>query len=697
MSQLKIVLLIDEMIDHEFKSYQSLMTLNTNFVDKNKAYLFIRPVDPHSFITKQDLCKIQKWGTEISLNRDDLIEISSSFGVRQPRLKESKLVMPYLLPLDCTLDLIGDKQAINEGFAKIKDSPWGISLSSIDTKTITLEFQFLEMKKDNNFLYPSEDYSFDSKQILTLQESFEREVLKKSPKIYGAWSGIAPFQYHYQKAYDQTGLVNGFSLILLVFVLKFFFGTFRNGLLFIISIVAAILPIFGGMALLNQPVDVLSNALPILILISSLEDFFFVAFYCQKEKKHWRTGFRKFLLPSFFTTLTTVIGFGSLTLANLSIIRRFGAWAALGSLTEYFTVFLLIPALMQTYPKLQKWIQKDFNYWPPLLYFQNWKLPRLIAISSLIILFLGLGQMDRIIISDAPTSVFPDSNATNLVVKETLATKGWQAEASLIFNDSRDRDKNKSILTKIKQHPFVAGIEDPYQAVEFITKNLPQDYWRMVLDQWSESSSYQHLIVKDSPLARSILYLTKQDIVSINSLNKFTSELCGTNCFLAGSLVSYGEFGERVLSTLMESLFVSLFLVGIILIFLSLAQRIDNIKIVLLSALWGPLALIFCFIVFKIPIFYVTSVCASILVGLAGDNSIQFIFGQRNGQTLRGVHNLGGISIYVASAMILTAATMFLSDFAALRKLGLLMIGGILLTVFGDIVILRSLSKNHKS
>jgi hypothetical protein len=39
---------------------------------------------------------------------------------------------------------------------------------------------------------------------------------------------------------------------------------------------------------------------------------------------------------------------------------------------------------------------------------------------------------------------------------------------------------------------------------------------------------------------------------------------------------------------------------------------------------------------------------------------------------------------------------MFLSDFAALRKLGLLMIAGIVFTAFGDIVILRSLSKNPK-
>ena len=569
MSQLKILLLIDEMVDKEFKSYQSLMSLNENFVDENKAYLFIRPKDPNRYLSKEELCKVQRWGTEISLNRKDLIEISSSFGVRQPILNGTKVTTPNLLQLDCTRDLPTDNQKLQEGFAKVKESPWGISLSSLDGKTITIEFQFLSMKENHNFLYPSDDFSFNSNQILTLQRSFEEKVLQTTPSIYGAWTGIAPFQYHYQKAYDQTGLVNGFSLILLILVLKFFFGTFRNGLLFVISIVAAILPIFGGMALLNQPVDVLSNALPILILIASLEDFFFVSFYCQKEQKHWRAGFRKFLLPSFFTTLTTVIGFGSLATANLSIIRRFGVWSAIGSLTEYVTVFLLVPAIMQTFPSMRKWIQKDFKIGTALSFFQNWKLPRSIAISSVVVLILTLGGMDHIIVSDSPTSVFPDSNYTNQVVKETLATKGWQAEASLIFNNPSDRAKNKAILEKIKKHPFVAGAEDPYEAVEFITEKLPQNYWNAVLDFWSDSSSYQHLIVKDSSLARAILYLSKQDILSINALNKYTQDLCGANCFLAGSLVSYGEFGERVLSTLMESLLVSLLLVGIVLIFLS--------------------------------------------------------------------------------------------------------------------------------
>ena len=107
--------------------------------------------------------------------------------------------------------------------------------------------------------------------------------------------------------------------------------------------------------------------------------------------------------------------------------------------------------------------------------------------------------------------------------------------------------------------------------------------------------------------------------------------------------------------------------------------------------------MIFYFVAFKVPIFYITSMFASILVGLAGDNSIQFIFSRARRGPLEGVQSLGASAVLIVLSMSALSTVMFFSHFAALQKLGVLMICGFFLMLFGDIAILRSLSPKKEA
>ena len=99
----------------------------------------------------------------------------------------------------------------------------------------------------------------------------------------------------------------------------------------------------------------------------------------------------------------------------------------------------------------------------------------------------------------------------------------------------------------------------------------------------------------------------------------------------------------------------------------------------------------------KIEVNLMTCMFASVLVGLTGDNAIQFLMGShmKNGRAdlASGIDGRGGASV-ICSLLMATAALFFLlSYFGPPRAFGLLLSSGLLAALFGDLWILRSLLK----
>lgn len=688
-SQLRILLIIDDMIDRDFRTYDELTTLNEQFTDRNNLYVVVRPQDGKE-LSLDLLCDLKAWTQKIAVERTDIRRILSTFGAREAHFGEKGLTFDPLLNIDCGLKSKDQSEAIRSGLTAVKASPWGAILTSNTKDDVIINIYLYETLKDKNWFSEKPD-SFDISLVGQIMEDYKLNFETKHPEVHSVWGGVASFQFFLKKGYDQTGILNLLTVAILIFLLWFFFGSWKSSFLFLLSYMVAILPVYGMMAYFGAPIDVLSNSLAMMVLIASLEDFIFVSYLRQKESRHWRNSFRQILVPGFFTSLTTVIGFDALGSANLDIIRRFGLWAGWGAALEFVTVFYFLPALLQVFPSLQQWTKPRERSWDWIDKLSAKQFPAKVAWVTLVVFILGLFRLSSLYVSDTPESVFPKDHPVQAASRDLEQSRGWRTEISLVFKDFDDKAANQKILDEILHYPLVKAHESPWAVDQYLIRNIPPDMASTALNIWNESPVYRRMVNPDHGSARVVLYVQETDIVGINKFYQFVQTHCGDKCFLGGTLVSYGEFGERVLSSLIESLGMSLILVSIIILLLCYAKGIKRSWALLASALWGPLALIFIFAVFQVPIFYVTSIFASILIGLAGDTAIQFIYSQKNGTDLEeGADKFGPASIFLTFSMMSLTMVLFLSYFAPMKTLAMLMLGGFTLSIIGELWVLKA-------
>jgi predicted RND superfamily exporter protein len=453
------------------------------------------------------------------------------------------------------------------------------------------------------------------------------------------------------------------------------------------------------MSFMGFPVDSLSAAVPVMLLVSTLEDFVFILIV-QRQRKTLIGTIQKLLIPSFYTSLTTCVGFLTLCLSDLSIVRRLGLICGLGAMIEWAIVFLIFPRIIILIKSRQKENFKFVSIHPqilkPFTYLADMKLSKWICwVSILPIIYVLWFFQGKLKVEDSPEAVFPQSHPVPVATKKLLDGRDWKSEISLVFTEKLEPEQKEKLVQKIMQeNPDFIGYEGLDQTKEFLLRPIQrQSLSDLVSDFINQSQFAARWVSADSDLERIILLSKTTDVVKINKIRENVSLICKDNCYLAHILVSYSEFGLKILSTLTESFSLSVILVCSLLFFLSLYLKTGNIIPILLSAVWGPFTLLFGFMYFDIGIYFATSVVMAVLVGLAGDNAIQFLFSAQNGSLKKAVQDLGLASIITMVLMLVISSGFLFSDFGGVQKIGIMMMIGFVLGWIGDLVVLRGLLK----
>lgn len=113
------------------------------------------------------------------------------------------------------------------------------------------------------------------------------------------------------------------------------------------------LGLFASMALLNKPVNMVTMALPPLIMVIGVANIMHISIHTSAQgttKMGALIALSLIITPLLFNTLTTAGGFLSLTTASMAITRNYGWFAALGVILVFIMVIIFTLLFVKKIP-----------------------------------------------------------------------------------------------------------------------------------------------------------------------------------------------------------------------------------------------------------------------------------------------------------------------------------------------------------
>ncbi len=142
----------------------------------------------------------------------------------------------------------------------------------------------------------------------------------------------------------DSSLFTSLSFLLLLISI---FILFRNRHVLFASVITMIictLLFVGIFCMFGQKFNMVSAVLPSLIVILCLEDviYIFATYFDTKPgPNRLKESLKHILVPCFFTSLTTALGFLSFVASPMAILKSFGIFASIGVMLEYFVAVIV--------------------------------------------------------------------------------------------------------------------------------------------------------------------------------------------------------------------------------------------------------------------------------------------------------------------------------------------------------------------
>lgn len=153
-------------------------------------------------------------------------------------------------------------------------------------------------------------------------------------------------------ARDQVLFLGG-GLVLFFGTLFAFLRRTRQVLLCLASILPAYLVTVGLMGFLARPITVLTSFVPIIVLVVGVSDTIHIVSRYRGERRTGtarhqaiRTSFADLVVPCFYTSLTTAVGFLSLVSTRIEVVVAFGLFTATAVLLTFAFSMTLFPVLL---------------------------------------------------------------------------------------------------------------------------------------------------------------------------------------------------------------------------------------------------------------------------------------------------------------------------------------------------------------
>ena len=659
-----------------------------------------------------EICQIEHWFWTGLNQGTNIKNWSSLLKVRRPQVEKDRMLFPTISNLDCSLILnspatstLGEIEKWGKYWSIFREAHVDPLLLGKSPNEYSIHVTFFPERGSTG--------EYDFQDVGNLKKRIEKNLLSQLPMVTLYMAGPSTFTYFLNEAMKKDSWVLGMVAVFIAVAFKVVFGTWISFLIFLTTLLFTFIFLFGLMATLGIPINILTNSLVLMTAIAAVEDFLFLTIeqkrIAELETKYFNQknkflDFLKIATPSFWTTMTTAIGFLSLGVSRVQIIKDFGIAAGVASLIEWAVVFLLLPVIFEMFSCRPIWFTRRHLLFRKMTYI----FPSSMRARGLVkaVLFVGIifGAVGFLNLNydESPQKTFPSTHIQARSLNYLQEYRGWTGQIEILIPfDSRpfaERKTNLDIVSeKLSKIPGAVFLRSQKQDLKFLTRDLPLLDQELIKREYQSSSMNSGFESAEGTL-RTLLYVLPQ---SIQQLKKFVSsaELVCTppSCRLAGKAISYLEISEKIVETLLESFLVSILLVALTIFGLAKSLGVRRPYLLIIVSMWGPFVLIGLVWIFRIEINLVTSLFASIVVGLAGDNAIQSGKNDEGEVDLdKGADNMGEASLILALILFLSSLFFLGMTLFQLKVLGVLMATGFILNYVGDYMLLRSLTRQVK-
>jgi len=614
-------------------------------------------------LDQKDLCDLAKWQASFEDKIKNYSYLISPFDVKQYLYANNQIKTKKFIPLNC---------GSSTGQLNKNEISNGMVFENLFISTNKSELLFgVQTAKHGNINELIGD-------IEKINNTFSAKVLKKFDyKILGSKAAFMQIKQSIMK--DE--LINNLVIVPLLLLLFLFFRSFSVIFSVLFIVISLKVFIYGLMSYLGEDLDMISGGMFLFIVITSVQDIVFV-YVGYAKSKNWRYAFRQTLLPSFYTSLTTFLGFISLCLAPLPIVQKVGFWCAIGAILQWMITFLVLPSVIKSMRPLQKLSGNRVNIKNKLFKKVNlgpkFKVLYLLPIIAIISFTFMDSESDLL-------AIFPDGHKFKQNVVEFEKKYGWSLQTTFVYEKSNSL--HLKILDKIRSNPIVHVVYDRGNIKNQLFKETDEVGFQRLDDE------VNYLTDKYLPTSKnyrqSLILVKGLNLNTIDILQDEVTHTCkGTKCFFTGEILPLVELAKKLSSSLIRSLIGSVVLVGFYLILLCfLLGKQHQVASLIMTSFWGPFTALGLFSIFNFKINFVSSIFISIIVGLSGDNLIHFLFKSKKKNINYGISEKKYAS-QVSTLAILSCTPVFLfSQFVPPRQLGILMFFSFIINFFGDIYV----------
>ena len=269
-------------------------------------------------------------------------------------------------------------------------------------------------------------------------------------------------------------------ILIIIFVLFFIFKRIKWVIISLLTSIYAVSFIFGILGLIQIEVTAISSNFSALIFILSISmNIHIINYYRQLDQNNLskiRITISKMFWPCLYTTLTTMVAFGSLIFTEIKPIIDFGFIMILSLTVSLLCSFTILPLFLSFFPKNYITNKSNFLLKDKFLYLPN-KHPKKIIIFSFFLFILSIIGISKLNVENSFVNYFKKNTEIFKGMKLIDEELGGTTPLDIIitFKDEKIKIENEELKNEISDEEQI--FEEDFFDEDLFTDDITSNWF----------------------------------------------------------------------------------------------------------------------------------------------------------------------------------------------------------------------------